>query len=242
MTDVHTQLRDRLRSLERDFKAAQSGDKQRLYGARESLGGLSELVEGAGHTALATPCEIANKILGILLMEGSLSEARAVQVVIDLIAYIEGQATGGEGQGPGGVFHVVHSKKIGDILLEKGLIRPEQLHEALVLQRVSKGKRVGELLVAMNVIDPRVLEQHLGEQRDETRRNETRRAAAPTGRTTSGDRVTTEIPELPGLRLADPASTEGGFPPPLPSLNPPAPVPSASPQPLPPLPQQQPPA
>ena len=46
--------------------------------------------------------------------------------------------------------------RLGDLLIEKGLITPEQLDLVLAEQKENGGK-LGELLVTMNMLDPHVL-------------------------------------------------------------------------------------
>lgn len=43
-------------------------------------------------------------------------------------------------------------KKIGEILLENGIIKPQDLERALVRQRDIPGKKIGEIMVEMGLI------------------------------------------------------------------------------------------
>ena len=45
------------------------------------------------------------------------------------------------------------NKKIGDILIEQGLITPQQLKEALEMQKKDNKKRLGEIFVEMGAIN-----------------------------------------------------------------------------------------
>lgn len=56
-------------------------------------------------------------------------------------------------------------KRLGEILLEKGLITREQLEEALALQRESKGL-LGEILIAQGFLSPLKLYQVLAEKEE----------------------------------------------------------------------------
>lgn len=210
MTEPSEAIRERLRELERAFSAFEKGQRARLYESREALLGLGEAVEASGQSVLTPICEIANRLLGVALMEGGLDEARSVQFVRELLAVVEAQTSmdGGEDQTPGGVFHVVNSEKVGEMLVRRGLLAPDQLEKALLLQRVSKGRRFGQVLIAMNAIDQRTLDSVLEEQRSETRRDETRRAG---GGAAQG---TPSTLGQPSLRLAPlpplPPDTSGG--------------------------------
>lgn len=220
MTNPNPPMREHLRELERAFAAFERGDVNRLYESRESLLGLSESIEADGWYTLTPICEIASRLLGVVLMERGLTEVRAVQVVRELLEYVEGEvARGNAADGnvdPGGVFHIVNSKKVGELLMSKGLVNQEDLEKALVLQRVRKGRRVGEVLVAMNVIDQRTLDDVLEAQRQETRREETRRGTR--GGEVKGATIkepdqtagSTAIPQLPGIEDPPaPLTTEG---------------------------------
>lgn len=214
MTQPQDSIREHLRELERSFAAFEKGDRNRLFESRDSLTALSEAVDRTGSDILGPICEVASRLLGVVLMEGQLTEGRAVQVVRELLSFVEAQVLQmqtAEGHGSvGGVFHVVNSEKVGDMLVRKGLIAPEQLEKALLLQRVSKGKRVGQVLVAMNAIDQRTLDSILDSQKAETRRAETRRTA-PGGAPSS---TNSPLPPLPTqqppteLRLAPPPAPD----------------------------------
>lgn len=182
MTDTQ-QIRERLRELERAFVAFEKGQRNRLFESRDSLTGLTEVIEASDWNVLGPICEITSRVLGLVLMEGGLDEGQSVQVVRELLGYVEAnifQRDPGALPGaatPGGVFHVVNSERVGDMLIKQGKIAPEQLEKALLLQRVSKGKRVGQVLIAMNAIDQRTLDSVLEHQKNETRREETRRSS-----------------------------------------------------------------
>lgn len=178
MSETNDPVRRHLRELERAFGAFDKGERNRLYESRDAMSGLTEAVEASPWSDLSALCEIANRTLGILLMERGLDEQRTVGLVRELLAFLESRMTcAEEGVEPGGVFHVVNSQKVGELLLKKGLIGPDQLEKALLLQRVSKGRRVGQVLIAMNAIDQRTLDHVLEDQRGDTRREETRRVA-----------------------------------------------------------------
>lgn len=180
MSDVQDPIKLHLRELERAFSGFERGERNRLYESRDSLVGLAEAVEVAGFEALTPLCEMMGRLLGLVLMEGGLDEARSVHLVQEMLGYVEAQVHAQRGSseaGPGGVFHVVNAEKVGEILLRRGLIAPDQLEKALLLQRVSKGRRVGEVLLAMNAIDQRTLSDVLENQKGETRRAETRGSA-----------------------------------------------------------------
>lgn len=204
MTDSQTFIRDRLRELERAFGAFEKGQRNRLFESRDALLGLTEGVETGGWEALGPICEIASRLLGIVLMEGGLDEGRAVAVVRELLGYVEGQILESQegigAEAPGGVFHVVNSERVGDMLVRRGVIGPDQLEKALLLQRVSKGKRVGQVLVAMNAIDQRTLDSTLENQKSETRRAETRRSST----LGQGSMRVTPLPPVPGMPAPDP--------------------------------------
>ncbi len=204
-------IRSSLKELERSFAAFEKGERGRLFESRDSLTALSAAVDETGSEILGPICEIASRLLGMVLMEGKLTEVRAVQVVRELLSFIEAQVLNSSGSMPaeavGGVFHVVNSERVGDMLVRRGFIAPDQLEKALLLQRVSKGKRVGQVLVAMNAIDQRTLESILDSQKAETRREETRRFAGPQAgqpghvspRTGPADRRgLSPLPPLPG--------------------------------------------
>ena len=182
MTDTQ-QIRERLRELERAFAAFEKGQRNRLFESRDSLTHLAGVVEESDWDTLGPICEIASRVLGLVLMDGGLDEGRSVGVVRELLGYVESQifqpeASDAHGTAsPGGVFHVVNAERVGDMLIKKGLIAPDQLEKALLLQRVSKGKRVGQVLIAMNAIDQRTLDSVLENQKNETRREETRRSS-----------------------------------------------------------------
>ncbi|MEM9381898.1 MAG: hypothetical protein AAGB93_18220 [Planctomycetota bacterium] len=212
-------MRVHLRELERAFGAFERGDVNRLYESRESLLGLSEAIESDGWYTLTPICEIASKLLGVVLMERGLSEARAVQVVRELLQYVEGEvARANESQGavdPGGVFHIVNSQKVGELLVKRGLVSSEDLEKALVLQGVRRGRRVGEVLVAMNVIDQRTLDEVLEMQKAETRREETRRSSRPNAPSSGGPSISitagsNAIPPVPGSDDSAPSLSLGG--------------------------------
>lgn len=220
MSESHDSVRDQLRELERSFIAFEKGDQQRLYGSRDALSSLSESVASEGWSPLADLCQLASRLIGVVLMERGLTDVRAVEFVREIMEFVERQIadekrSAGTAE-PGGVFHVVNSQRIGDHLLSMGLVTKGDLDKALVLQRVRKGRRVGEVLVAMNVIDQRTLDLVLEEQRKETRLEESRRAptrveeAAPRRKIdffdqTAGDTV---IPPLPATGDFGPAPQE----------------------------------
>lgn len=204
MSQTADPIRDRLRELERALVAYERGERERLYESRDSMLGLAEAVDNSGLDALSEVCDIANRLLGILLMEGTLSEARSVSIVRELLAHVEKQvsAASQSAGAPGGVFHVVNAEPIGEILLRKGLIGRDQLEEALVLARAKKGRRVGQVLVAMNAIDEKTLATALAAQKADSRRAETRRAGH--GAQPSDDA---------GLRLSGPTGGANPLPP-----------------------------
>lgn len=180
MSETHQSLREQLRELERSFIAFENGDQDRLYGSRDALSSLASSVESEGWSPLADLCQLASRLIGVVLMERGLTDVRAVEFVREIMEFVERQiaedrVAAGNAE-PGGVFHVVNSQRIGDHLLSMGLVTKGDLDKALVLQRVRKGRRVGEVLVAMNVIDQRTLDLVLEEQRKETRLEESRRA------------------------------------------------------------------
>jgi len=229
MQNEQSPMRDHLRELERAFQAFDQGDTNRLYESRESLMGLSEAIEADGWYTLTPLCDIASRLLGVVLMERGLNEVRAVQVVRELLEYVEGEvARANETHGavdPGGVFHIVNSKKVGELLMQRGLVTSGDLEQALVLQGVRKGRRVGEVLVAMNVLDQRTLDDVLNLQRAETRQEETRRSSRigiDTGAVADPPSATvgqSAIPPMPGieeqsapLHLAPPPQDPGNQP------------------------------
>lgn len=231
MSDDQDSIKQRLRELERAFSGFERGERNRLYESRDSLVGLAEAVEVSGFDALTPLCEMMGRILGLVLMEGSLDETRSVHLVQEMLGYVEAQVHAQRGQGdsgPGGVFHVVNSEKVGDILLRRGLIAPDQLEKALLLQRVSKGRRVGEVLLAMNAIDQRTLADVLEHQKGDTRRAETRAS-----RLLGGPSIQmAPLPPIPG------PSSAPGLPPVAPAqVRVPFPAPPQAPQ----QPYQQPP-
>lgn len=209
MSETHQTVREQLRELERTFIAFEKGDHDRLYGSRDALSNLAGSVASEGWAPLADLCQMASRMIGVVLMERGLSDVRSIEFVRELMEFVERQmAEDKQSAGvaePGGVFHVVNSQRLGEHLLKMGLVTKGDLDKALVLQRVRKGRRVGEVLVAMNVIDQRTLDLVLEAQRKETRLEESRRtpssvAPAPTARRidffdkTAGDTV---IPPLP---------------------------------------------
>lgn len=220
MSDSTTSLRDQLRELERSFIAFEKGEHERLYGSRDALVALSESVLAEGWAPLSDLCQLASRLIGVVLMERGLTEVRAVEFVREIMEFVERQIaeekrSAGSAE-PGGVFHVVNSQRIGDHLMSMGLVTKADLDKALVLQRVRKGRRVGEVLVAMNVIDQKTLDLVLDEQRKETRLEESRRgperSEAPAPRRkidffdqTAGDTV---IPPLPSSGEFTPAAEE----------------------------------
>lgn len=217
-------VKDRLKEIERAFTAFERGDRNRLYETRDSLLGLTSAVEGSEVSDLAPLSEIASRLLGLVIMEGGLTEARAVQIVREMLGFLEAQLMEVQPtEEPGGVFHVVNAEKVGDLLVRKGVVSSDQMHKALLLQRVSKGRRIGQVLVAMNAIDQRTLEEALNDQKADTRRAESRRGAA--GAHAAGPSIPlAPIPQLPGvdpLPAPPPASqpTESAAPDaPLPGL------------------------
>lgn len=228
-------VRDRLREIERAFTAFERGDRNRLYDTRDSLLGLTGAIEGSDVAELGPLSEIASRLLGLVIMEGGLTETRSLQVVRELLGFIEAQVMLAQPtEAPGGVFHVVNSEKVGDMLVRKGLIQPEDVHKALLLQRVSKGRRFGQVLVAMNAIDQRTLDDVLETQKAETRRAETRRGTGG-GQTQLGQRALplAPLPQMPAVPQAEPASPAPppgeslAFPPASPA--PPAPAPAPAP-------------
>lgn len=210
-------VRDRLREIERSFTAFERGDRNRLYETRDSLLGLTGAIESSDANQLAPLSEIASRLLGLVIMEGGLTEARSVDLVRELLGFIEAQLMKVQPtEEPGGVFHIVNSEKVGDILVRRGLLQPDQVHKALLLQRVSKGRRIGQVLVAMNAIDQRTLDDVLNGQKNETRRAETRRGSG-------GVAATPSTLGMSSIPLS-----------PLPAL---PPMPGAAPEPPPALPQ-----
>jgi hypothetical protein len=192
-------VKDRLKEIERAFTAFERGDRNRLYETRDSLLGLTSAVEGSDVSDLAPLSEIASRLLGLVIMEGGLTEARAVQIVREMLGFLEAQLMEVQPtEEPGGVFHVVNAEKVGDLLVRKGVVTSDQMDKALLLQRVSKGRRIGQVLVAMNVIDQRTLEEALNDQKADTRRAETRRGIA--GAHAAGPSIPlAPIPQLPGV-------------------------------------------
>ncbi|MEM6673591.1 MAG: hypothetical protein AAF726_12165 [Planctomycetota bacterium] len=232
MTDSQSQMRTYLRDLDRAFVAFERGDHDGLYESRESLSKLVDLIEEDGWFTLTPICEIATRLLGTVLVSRGLSDVRAVRVVRDLLEYVEAEiARAGQSQGdfnPGGVFHVVNSNKVGELLIERGHVKSEDLEKALVLQRVRKGRRVGEVLVAMNVIDQRTLNEVLDIQRRETRSAEMKQVAknmqAPPGSASLSDPPSLiGLGPLPGADSGPaPFNPMDSAPPPLSLEQPPA--------------------
>lgn len=56
------------------------------------------------------------------------------------------------------------AKKLGDLLLEAGMIKAGDLEKALEIQRREPGRKVGEILVALSLVDPELIEQLLHNQ------------------------------------------------------------------------------
>lgn len=217
-------VKDRLKEIERAFTAFERGDRNRLYETRDSLVGLTSALEESDVSSLTPISEIASRILGLVIMEGDLTEARAVQVVRDLLGFVEGQLMEVQPtEEPGGVFHVVNAEKVGNLLVRKGLVHPDQVDKALLLQRVSKGRRIGQVLVAMNAVDQRTLDQALNEQKADTRRAETRRGTGG-GPSTLGKKSIplAPLPQLPDLPSVEPAAEA-----PSDVEDPPAPIPKS---------------
>ena len=215
-------VKDRLKEIERAFTAFERGDRNRLYETRDSLLGLTSAIEGSEVSDLAPLSEIASRLLGLVIMEGGLTETRAVQVVRDMLGFVEAQLMEVQpSDDPGGVFHVVNAEKVGDMLVRKNILSPDQIDKALLLQRVSKGRRIGQVLVAMNAIDQRTLDDALNEQKSDTRRAETRRGAGA-GNSTLGQRAIplAPIPQMPPVPPAPNPSGAGAIPP-MPGAQPP---------------------
>ncbi len=216
MSDPKTSLRDQLRELERSFIAFEKGEHERLYGSRDALSALSESVLSEGWPPLADLCQLASRLIGVVLMERGLTEVRAVEFVREIMEFVERQiaeekkATGAAE--PGGVFHVVNSQRIGDHLLTMGLVTKADLDKALVLQRVRKGRRVGEVLVAMNVIDQKTLDLVLDEQRKETRLEESRRVPEREAALTARRKIDF-FDQTAGETVIPPLPASGGFSP-----------------------------
>ena len=224
-------VKDRLKEIERAFTAFERGDRNRLYETRDSLLGLTTAIEASEVSDLAPLSEIASRLLGLVIMEGGLSEARAVQVVRDVLGFVEAQLMEVQPSAePGGVFHVVNAEKVGDMLVRKGVLSSEQIDKALLLQRVSKGRRIGQVLVAMNAIDQRTLDDALNEQKSDTRRAETRRGGA-SGNSTLGKQSIplAPIPQMPAVPQpnapAVPNQPADGLRLPAPDAPPPGPLP-----------------
>lgn len=55
------------------------------------------------------------------------------------------------------------SRKLGEILVRRGIINLAQMHEALCKHR-SLGRRFGEMLVDLDMVTPRQIEEGLEEQ------------------------------------------------------------------------------
>ncbi len=213
-------VKTRLKEIERAFTAFERGDRNRLYETRDSLLGLTSAIEGSEVSDLAPLSEIASRLLGLVIMEGGLSESRAVQIVRELLGFMEAQLMVVQPtEEPGGVFHVVNAEKVGDQLVRKGVLSADQVEKALLLQRVSKGRRIGQVLVAMNAIDQRTLDDALNDQKADTRRAETRRGAAGSnlGRTSI---PLAPIPQMPSVNPppAPPQAPEAGPQGPIPGL------------------------
>jgi hypothetical protein len=225
MSESCQSLREQLRELERSFIAFENGEKERLFGSREALSSLGSSVEAEGWSPLADLCRLASRLIGVVLMERGLSDVRAVEFVREIMEFVERQIAeervAAGNMEPGGVFHVVNSQRLGEHLLSMGLVTKGDLDKALVLQRVRKGRRVGEVLVAMNVIDQRTLELVLEEQRNETRLEESRlapeRAKAPVPKSkfdffdqTAGDTVIPPLPTNEQFRPAESVEEDPG--------------------------------
>ncbi|MBI3893913.1 MAG: hypothetical protein HY303_20535, partial [Candidatus Wallbacteria bacterium] len=58
----------------------------------------------------------------------------------------------------------IQKKRIGEILISKGLITPQQLESALAIQREDRSKRVGEIWVEAGIITEEVLSRALAFQ------------------------------------------------------------------------------
>ncbi len=154
-----------LRTLDEGFASFDRGRRGKLFDSRDSLIELSQEVAAGGWLETAELCDLTAKLLGHVLREGALNERAALSVVRELLALVEGQVAhdpdSKPGQlvsdGAGGVFKVVNQSRLGDMLVRMGKLHPAQVQQALVLQRVSKDKRFGEVLIAMNAIDQRTL-------------------------------------------------------------------------------------
>ena len=58
----------------------------------------------------------------------------------------------------------IQKKKIGEILVSKGLITSEQVQGALEVQRENRNKRVGEIWVESGIISEEILARALATQ------------------------------------------------------------------------------
>ena len=54
--------------------------------------------------------------------------------------------------------------QIGQILLDKGIINQKQLDRAIELQKSSKGKRIGDILIELSYVSEAEFAQCLSEQ------------------------------------------------------------------------------
>jgi len=177
MSSHRSRIHDLLRSLEGAFEAFERGQRGKLFDSRDALVVLSGEVEAGGWSEATPLCDVTAKLLGRILRQGGLDERSALAVVRDLLGLIEGQikrepvAQPGSlvSDGVGGVFKVVNESRLGDLLVRMGRLHPAQVQQAVVLQRVSKDKRFGEVLIAMNAIDKRTLDEALATQHTEAK-------------------------------------------------------------------------
>lgn len=198
MSSHRAQIHSILRSLDEGFEAFERGQRGRLFDSRDAMLALAEEVAAGGWSETVKLCELTARLLGLVLRDGQLDEHAALGVVRELLALVEGQIAHDPGakpgrlvsDGAGGVFKVVNESRLGDLLVRMGKLHPAQVHQALVLQRVSKDRRFGEVLIAMNVIDQRTLEEALDAQHAQGK-------SKGSGDLTAGLLRLTPLPDLP---------------------------------------------
>ena len=165
--------------LEECLEAEHATRPERMIQARALFASLARAAGSEDEHGLEASCTGCVDALDQLLLKGSLNSAQAIDLIRHVARALGSPATFGAArsvpdrrtealqEADGNLIARMKESRLGEVLLQLGLITPEQLDRALVVQRVS-GKRLGEALVSLEALDVVRLMHALSVQRDMT--------------------------------------------------------------------------
>ncbi len=187
MHDQVYRVQETLHSLQEALSAFTAGDRDRLFESRDVLRDLVDWIEASNWSYASPVCEAVQEVLGNVLRHGGLTEADAITLASELLAFVgsvierpapgisEAKIIHGSTPKPqeeyerlGQSIRIsvdrVDETRLGEIMVKMGALTAAQLTQALGLQQVCR-KRLGEVLIQMGLIEESVLQGALERQR-----------------------------------------------------------------------------